>query len=124
MHNPLAAAIATNRFGLGARPGELATCAADPRGWLEAQLDGEPPVIQDAGLQGSPTLLAAIEELRAQNREQRAAAGANGLAAAATKLGYVVDASFIAIAPLISRDARAASVTIQRLSVILLAAGS
>jgi len=32
------AAIAVNRFGLGARPGELAAAAADPRGWLMRQV--------------------------------------------------------------------------------------
>jgi uncharacterized protein (DUF1800 family) len=32
------AAIATGRFGYGARPGELTAAAADPRGWLLAQL--------------------------------------------------------------------------------------
>ena len=31
-------AIAVTRFGLGARPGELATASADPRGWLKAQI--------------------------------------------------------------------------------------
>jgi uncharacterized protein (DUF1800 family) len=35
------AAIAANRFGLGARPGELAKIADDPRGWLRAQLTPE-----------------------------------------------------------------------------------
>lgn len=34
---PLDAALALTRFGLGARPGEIATAAHDPRGWLEAQ---------------------------------------------------------------------------------------
>lgn len=33
---------ALNRFGLGARPGE-ARGLDDPRGWLEAQLEGDPP---------------------------------------------------------------------------------
>jgi uncharacterized protein (DUF1800 family) len=37
------AVIAANRFGLGARPGELATIAADPRGWLHDQLAGAVP---------------------------------------------------------------------------------
>lgn len=39
------AAVAAHRFGLGARPGELTRIAADPRGWLEAQLvpEVEPP---------------------------------------------------------------------------------
>jgi uncharacterized protein (DUF1800 family) len=35
------AAIAANRFGLGARPGELKAIAGDPRGWLIAQLKPE-----------------------------------------------------------------------------------
>jgi uncharacterized protein (DUF1800 family) len=33
------AAIAVNRFGLGAKPSDAAAIGADPRGWLEAQLD-------------------------------------------------------------------------------------
>src|SRR5271165_703874 len=36
------AAIASNRFGLGARPGDLRAIAGDPRGWLLAQLEPEP----------------------------------------------------------------------------------
>lgn len=32
------AALAVTRFGLGARPGEIAAVMADPRGWLEAQI--------------------------------------------------------------------------------------
>jgi uncharacterized protein (DUF1800 family) len=43
-----AAAIAANRFGLGARPGDLETIAGDPRGWLKAQLRAEsspPPAL-------------------------------------------------------------------------------
>ncbi len=35
------AAIAVGRFGLGARPGELATASSDPRGWLKAQINRE-----------------------------------------------------------------------------------
>ena len=35
------AAVAAHRFGFGPRPGELAIIAADPRGWLEAQLVAE-----------------------------------------------------------------------------------
>src|SRR6185295_9499404 len=33
--------IAANRFGLGAKPGEVARISADPRGWLKAQLTPE-----------------------------------------------------------------------------------
>jgi uncharacterized protein (DUF1800 family) len=41
------AAIAANRFGLGARPGELEAIASDPRGWLKSQLTPEttPPAV-------------------------------------------------------------------------------
>lgn len=34
----LESVIACNRFGLGARPGDVAAVATDPRGWLEAQI--------------------------------------------------------------------------------------
>lgn len=37
------AVIAANRYGLGARPGELATIATDARGWLAQQIDGARP---------------------------------------------------------------------------------
>lgn len=34
----LEAAVAVTRFGLGARPGEIAAATGDPRGWLRAQI--------------------------------------------------------------------------------------
>jgi uncharacterized protein (DUF1800 family) len=37
----LQAAIAVTRFGLGARPGEIRDVAADPQGWLKAQIRRE-----------------------------------------------------------------------------------
>jgi uncharacterized protein (DUF1800 family) len=54
------AAIAANRFGLGARPGELKTIAGDPRGWLLAQLKPEPSL--PAAMAGLPTTVAASGE--------------------------------------------------------------
>jgi uncharacterized protein (DUF1800 family) len=72
MRDSQAAAIASNRFGLGARPGELAACAGDPHGWLEAQLKGAPPVIPGAQLESTATMVATIDEVRAQNRLLRA----------------------------------------------------
>ncbi|MBB5744818.1 DUF1800 domain-containing protein [Brevundimonas variabilis] len=36
--NSLNAAIALTRFGMGARPGEIERVAADPKGWLDAQV--------------------------------------------------------------------------------------
>ncbi len=38
-------AIAANRFGLGARPGEISDAASDPRGWLKAQIRKDAAVI-------------------------------------------------------------------------------
>jgi uncharacterized protein (DUF1800 family) len=99
MRSPIAAAIATNRFGLGARPGELASCATDPRGWLEAQLEGAPPAIADPGLGASATLIATIDQVRAQNRVMRAAGGPAAdsptLAAAAMKLGEIYRPAYV-----------------------------
>ena len=37
------AAIAANRFGLGARPGEIQAIAQDPQAWLVEQFS--PPVL-------------------------------------------------------------------------------
>ncbi len=43
-----AATTAVNRFGLGARPGELSAVGDDARGWLLAQLAGGAEVLPDA----------------------------------------------------------------------------
>jgi uncharacterized protein (DUF1800 family) len=67
----LAAAIAVNRFGLGAKPGELAALGADARGWLMAQLKGKPPVLSGAGLEPSSKTLGHVLELRQEQLEQR-----------------------------------------------------
>ena len=48
MLQPFASAIAANRFGLGARPGELERIGSDPVGWLGAQLAAPVPVVADA----------------------------------------------------------------------------
>jgi uncharacterized protein (DUF1800 family) len=45
----LNAFIAASRFGLGARPGELASIKGDPRGWLLAQLTGPSERTPDVG---------------------------------------------------------------------------
>jgi len=41
---PPSAASAVNRFGLGARPGDLQEAVSDPQGWLRAQLQDDPGV--------------------------------------------------------------------------------
>jgi uncharacterized protein (DUF1800 family) len=64
------AAIAANRFGLGARPGELDELG-DPPGWLLRQLEGAPPVLSGEGLRPSAETLARVIAARREVREQR-----------------------------------------------------
>lgn len=64
MLQPATAAIAANRFGLGARPGELALVGSDGREWLRAQLSGAPPAIVDAQLTPSADTLAHAQALQ------------------------------------------------------------
>ena len=70
-------AIAANRFGLGARPGELTSIGDDPRGWLTAQLKGGAPPFAALGLRPSWEVLAETIELRRDQREMRRAARKN-----------------------------------------------
>ena len=72
MQELYAPAIATNRFGLGARPGELDRLGAHAPDWLIAQLKGAPPVLSDAGLRTSESVLVETMEVR---RDQREAGG-------------------------------------------------
>jgi uncharacterized protein (DUF1800 family) len=64
------AAIAANRFGLGARPGELRRIGADARAWLRSQLTGPPPSI-DESLPSGSTLLAQAVAARDAARQAR-----------------------------------------------------
>ncbi|WP_395016643.1 DUF1800 family protein [Dongia sp.] len=59
-----AALLAANRFGLGARPGELKAIVGDPRGWLKAQLDpGHAVPAPIAALPGTEARLATLPTL-------------------------------------------------------------
>ena len=71
MPDRFAPAIAANRFGLGARPGELASLSGDPRGWLTAQLKGGAPPVAEPGLRTSGSILAEALELRRDRRDAR-----------------------------------------------------
>jgi uncharacterized protein (DUF1800 family) len=71
MATDLAAAIAVNRFGLGARPGEIAEAGSHARDWLLAQLEGRPPVL--GGLEPASQTLGKVLELRQEQMEQRRA---------------------------------------------------
>ncbi len=82
MRESAAPAIAANRYGLGARPGDLTAIRHDPRGWLSAQLDGRPPLIEDPVLRSSADILAETFRLRRERRDA-------GAGAAALKLGQL-----------------------------------
>ena len=68
-----APAIATNRFGLGARPGELPRIES-PRDWLKQQLRGTPPLLASPELKSAGDVMAGAAELAKNTREM----GANG----------------------------------------------
>ncbi len=66
------AAIAANRFGLGARPGELAAIGSDPTGWLEAQLGRRRPLPAELGsIAPAHEQLVSAQELRSERRQMR-----------------------------------------------------
>lgn len=67
------AAIAANRFGLGARPGDLARIGSDSPGWLEQQLRHGAPNLPTSGgpLKASWQTLAEIIDLRQERREAK-----------------------------------------------------
>ena len=68
-----APAIATNRFGLGARQGELARIDA-PRDWLRQQLLGGPPLLDALELKTAADVISGAGELARNAREM----GENG----------------------------------------------
>lgn len=71
---PWAAAVAANRFGLGARPGDLARIGSGERDWLTGQLGGGAPRLDAGSLRGSADLLREAVELREERREQKRSA--------------------------------------------------
>jgi uncharacterized protein (DUF1800 family) len=83
MDKVLTSAIAANRFGLGARPGELAAIGGSGPDWLRAQLDGPAPQVAADGLQSSASILTQIYDLRRTIRAERSGAAGSGLAGAA-----------------------------------------
>jgi uncharacterized protein (DUF1800 family) len=77
------AAIATRRFGLGAKPGDLARIAADPRGYVLSALDNKQgAIIERPGLQPSHASFVALREAQKAQREARAATAMSGAASA------------------------------------------
>ena len=65
--------IAANRFGLGARPGELAGIGGDGRDWLRAQLTHAAPVVGADSLAPTAQLLGEAFALQRQIQAERRA---------------------------------------------------
>src|SRR5271156_2085009 len=88
--------IAVLRFGLGARPGELAAAAGDPRARLTAQIKRAGPPAGDTPPAPSDQifteLLAARDERQQMKREAASAAGSNAVATPAPAFNPVRDA--------------------------------
>jgi len=63
------ASIATNRFGLGAKPNEITYAASDPKKWLIIQLNAKPILEFDTSLPNSEQIGLKLEELRQEKRE-------------------------------------------------------
>ncbi len=73
------AAIAANRFGLGARPGELARIGDDPRGWLATQISGARPIAAPLrALPSSAHVFQSFTELQEARRKARNEAKGEG----------------------------------------------
>ena len=68
--------IAVLRFGLGARPGDLAAAAPDPRAWLRAQTRGPAQRAGTTTLAPSNEIFEAVLAARKERREERLAAAA------------------------------------------------
>ena len=65
----MAAVIAATRFGFAPKPGELATIAGDPRGWVAAQLNRRSD-FSPTGLSPGPEMVAAMLAAR-RDKEER-----------------------------------------------------
>lgn len=65
----LSAIIAANRFGLGARPGELTAIGSEAKDWLIHQVEGKRPVPREVA--GLPSSAAAFETFAKALRERR-----------------------------------------------------
>jgi len=63
--------IATNTFGLGARPGEIEACQSDPKGWVLSHIDKTVVPIKDPALPSSETAIKAYFKAATERRALR-----------------------------------------------------
>ena len=72
--------IAVLRFGLGARPGDLAAAAGDPRGWLTEQIKGAAPLAGNTPLAASDQIFTELLSARDKFQEMKREAAAQSSA--------------------------------------------
>ncbi len=65
--------LAVNRFGLGARPGEVQLASTDPKAWLTAQVGPAPQPVQADGapFKNGGQLVADMDQFRRERRDAR-----------------------------------------------------
>src|ERR1700676_1457200 len=63
--------VAVLRFGLGARPGDLAAARGDPRAWLRAQIKGAVPLAGNTPLAASDRIFTEFLSARDKSQEMK-----------------------------------------------------
>src|SRR6202046_439460 len=72
------AEIAVLRFGLGAKPGDLAAASAEPRAWLLSQIKGPVPLAVKSSLAPSDQIFAGLLAARDERQKIKQASAAEG----------------------------------------------
>src|SRR6202046_2288957 len=67
------AEIAVLRFGLGAKPGDLAAASAEPRAWLLSQIKGPVPLAVNSPLAPSDQIFASLMQARDERQKMKQA---------------------------------------------------
>src|SRR5882757_394504 len=77
------AEIAVLRFGLGAKPGDLAAAGTEPRAWLMSQIRGPAPLAVNTPLAPSDQIFAGLLAARDERRTMKQESAAQGAEAKA-----------------------------------------
>jgi uncharacterized protein (DUF1800 family) len=72
------AEIAVLRFGLGAKPGDLAAAAAEPRAWLMAQVKGPAPLAVNTAMASSDQIYEGLIAAREEKQQMKLESGSSG----------------------------------------------
>jgi uncharacterized protein (DUF1800 family) len=82
--------IAANRFGLGARPGELDTIDRDPKAWLLDQLQGPHQLAaQQQNMPSTASILQEVKRAREQRKKTKESNAKTGAAEKVVNIGAV-----------------------------------